>query len=154
MWSSCRWPSAAMAAASSESTSAIRWVESNMVWTPGIRKDQKEIFRMRTWAGKANPAETGFTLSRLRVGLAGLLAQPQTKFTQLLGVGQAGRAGKQIGCGLRLRKSDDFANGIDAGHERDQTVETEGNAGMGRCTKTQCFQQKTEFFLRLFGADA
>ena len=72
------------------------------------------------------------------------------QFTQLLFINRARSAGEQALGALRLREGDHIANGGCTRHHRDDTVQTEGDAAVGRRTVLQGVKQEAELKLGFF----
>src|SRR5205809_3999272 len=76
--------------------------------------------------------------------MARKLADLDVQVAQLLLSHRRRRLDQQILCALRLRESDHVADLLDAGHQRDEPVEAEGDAAVRRRAVLQRFEQKAE----------
>ena len=85
--------------------------------------------------------------SRLRI------AQTDVQFTQLLFFDRSRSVGQQALSTLSLREGDHVTDGRSAGHDRDDTIETEGDTTMGRRTVLQIIEQEAELGTGFFRTD-
>ena len=86
-------------------------------------------------------------------GCSDRVAQLDVQLAQLLLVDRAGRLREQTLGALGLGESDHVADGLGLGHQRDQAVQTEGQATVRGRAVLQCVQQETELELGFFGCD-
>src|SRR5207253_5788513 len=89
-----------------------------------------------------------------RTSGTGLFPQPNAELAQLFLVHRARRVHQQVLRALRLRERDHIADRIDAGHQRDQPIEPEGDAAMRRGAVLEGLEQEAELGARLVLRDA
>ena len=75
------------------------------------------------------------------------------QFAQLFFVHRVRRLGHEAGGALGLGEGDHVADRLGAGHQRDQPIQPEGQAAVGRRAELQRVEQEAEFFLGFLGAD-
>ena len=78
-------------------------------------------------------------------------AHPDMQIAQLLLGHRRRRIDQQVLAALRLGEGDHVADLLDAGHQRHQAVEAEGDPAMRRRALSECVEQETELPALILG---